>query len=418
MVKDRALMKVYLLKILAYTLPYHAVASFLFFMAGSDMRACLYAFVLIIPAVLCLMARLKLRNYALFTLSHIGIVALSLLCGAGMAEKIVYVAVIFVMCCDSYRIAFGKKEEWEHRTSRMCVVVFAAGYAAAYAFGYHALLPLYIWELVAFLTLYFLVQGSFQTWHFVTNCKDTANMPVGQIRHVSALLLFTFGLLSVGVMLLMAQIPIDLPWAELENALRFVVAGIFTVISWIYAPIANLQNGSSGQTQSSAQIIEPWAQAGDTSALGQLLEHVFYIVFLALAIAAVIFALGFVFYRLQRRFTEKTRLESDVVESINADVVENRIGRIGSGFRRIFTPESNEQKARRAYKKYVNKRRGKGSAISPAATPAEISAQIGALGELGDAQIRAVYEKARYSKGSVSSDDLLAMKRAKSGKLK
>lgn len=81
MVKDRALMKVYLLKILAYTLPYHAVASFLLFMAGSDMRACLYAFVLVVPAVLCLMARLKLRNYVLFTLSHIGIMALSLLCG-------------------------------------------------------------------------------------------------------------------------------------------------------------------------------------------------------------------------------------------------------------------------------------------------------------------------------------------------
>lgn len=418
MVKDRALMKVYLLKILAYTLPYHAVASFLLFMAGSDMRACLCAFVLVVPAVLCLLARLKLRNYVLFTLSHIGIVALSLLCGTAATEKIVYVAVVFVMCGDSFRIVFGKKEEWEHRTSRMCVVVFAAGYAAAYAFGYHALLPLYIWELVAFLTLYFLVQGSFRTWHFVTNSKDTANMPVGQIRHVSTLLLFTFGLLSIGVMLLMAQIPIDLPWAELENALRVVVAGIFTVVSWIYAPIANLQNGGSGQTQSSAYSVEPWAQAGDPSALGQLLEHVFYIVFLALAIAAVIFALGFVFYRLQRRFTEKSRLESDVIESINADVVENRIGRIGSGFRRIFTPESNEQKARRAYKKYVNRRRGKGVDIPPAATPAEISAQIGALGELGDAQIRTVYEKARYSDDSVSSDDLLAMKRAKNGKRK
>lgn len=140
----------------------------------------------------------------------------SVYCAAPTAtEKIVYVAVVFVMCGDSFRIVFGKKEEWEHRTSRMCVVVFAAGYAAAYAFGYHALLPLYIWELVAFLTLYFLVQGSFRTWHFVTNSKDTANMPFGQIRHVSTLLLFTFGLLSIGVMLLMAQIPIDLPWAEL-----------------------------------------------------------------------------------------------------------------------------------------------------------------------------------------------------------
>lgn len=84
----------------------------------------------------------------------------------------------------------------------------------------------------------------------------------------------------------------------------------------------------------------------------------------------------------------------------------------------FLLPESNEQKARRAYKKYVNRRRGKGVDIPPAATPAEISAQIGALGELGDAQIRAVYEKARYSEDSVSSDDLLAMKRAKSGKQK
>lgn len=87
MVKDRALMKVYLLKILAYTLPYHAVASFLLFMAGSDMRACLCAFVLVVPAVLCLLTRLKLRNYVLFTLSHIGIVALSLLCGTSRNRK-------------------------------------------------------------------------------------------------------------------------------------------------------------------------------------------------------------------------------------------------------------------------------------------------------------------------------------------
>ncbi len=120
MIKDRALMKVYLLKILAYTLPYHAVASFLLFLAGSDMRACLYAFVLVVPAVLCLLARLKLRNYVLFTLSHIGIVALSLLCGTATTEKIVYAAVVFVMCGDSFRIVFGEKKKSGSTGRRVC----------------------------------------------------------------------------------------------------------------------------------------------------------------------------------------------------------------------------------------------------------------------------------------------------------
>lgn len=410
MVKDRGLLKVYILKTLAYTLPYHAIAAFLFCAIGSGMEACLYAFVLVIPAALCLLTRLKLRGYVWFVLAHAAILALSLLCGATPTEKTIYAALVLIMCGDSFRIAFGKKAEWEHRTSRLCVLVFAAGYAAAIAFGYPALLPLYIGELVAFLALYFLVQGSFKTWYFVQNSKEIANLPAGQIRRVSTLLLFAFGLLAVGVMLLMAQLPIDLPWAELENALRLAVQLIFTAIAWIYSPLTG-QTGDAGQTQSSDITAALPDEAASTSALAQLLEHIFYIVFLALAIAAVVAALVYLFYRLQKRFAERGRIETDVVETVETDVIESGVGRMRDGIRQFFRPESNAQKVRRSYKKYVNRRRGKGETISPAATPAEISRKIGTSGTEADAQIRAVYEKARYSEELVTKDDLLIIKR-------
>ena len=81
------------------------------------------------------------------------------------------------------------------------------------------------------------------------------------------------------------------------------------------------------------------------------------------------------------------------------------------GIRQLFRPESNAQKVRRSYKKYVNHRRSKDERIPPAATPAEISRKIGTDGTEADAQIRTVYEKARYSEEPVTKDDLLTIKR-------
>ncbi len=117
------------------------------------------------------------------------------------------------------------------------------------------------------------------------------------------------------------------------------------------------KTAAAGQTQSSAYPSSR-GRKRDPSALGQLPEHVFYIVFRACNCGGYLCARVCVLPPAKTVYREKPS-ESDVIESINADVVENRIGRIGSGFRRIFTPESNEQKARRAYKKYVNRRRGK-----------------------------------------------------------
>lgn len=414
--KDLGLTKVYLLKLIAYTLPYHAIAAFLLTLAGSGMQACFWAFLLVLPTFLCLFIRLKTKNYVWFTLLHLGILALSLLLGTTPAEKTVYFSVVFVMFCDSYRIAFSKKEEWEHRTSYFCVLVFAACYLASDLLGYAPLRPIFIGELIAYLTVYGLLQASFKTWHFLTANSALPNLPTRQIRHVSNRLVFLFGLLTCLVLLLLAQIPAETPWGALSSGVRFLAGGFMFLVSKIFTPLFHLQDAGSVPGRAPAAPDGPWALEGNLSTWAELLGNIFFVVFLVLAIAAILFGLGYVFYLLQKRFAARTHMDADLVEFVGTDDVERGIGRTKKTLSALFKPETPPQKVRRLYRNYVNRQRGKRDVIPSAYTPAEISIKIGAMGTQEDAQVRAIYEKARYSEQTITKEELQQLKKIKKQK--
>ena len=411
--KDYELLKVYLLKLAAYTLPYHAIAALLLTITGFSGQPCLFAFLLILPALLFLLVRLKIRNYVWFTLLHLGILALSLLFGTKPTEKMVYFCAVFIMFCDSYRIAFSKKEEWEHRTSYFCVLVFAGCYMISDLMGYTSLLPVFVGELIAYLTVYILLQASFKTWYFLATNSALPNLPVKQIRHVSHTLIFLFGLVACLVMLLLAQIPAETPWGALSGGVRWLISGFLFLAAKLLTPLFHLQDANSVPGHTSSAPDGPWAQEAALPAWAELLENVFLAVLFILAIAAILFGLGYVFYLLQKRFAARAHMDADVVEYVGTDETENGIGRTRRGVSTLFKPETNPQKARRLYRRYVNRQRKKNDTIPPAYTPAEISVKVGTMGTQEDAQIRAIYEKARYSQQMISKEELQKIKKNK-----
>lgn len=393
-----------ILALLMKGLMYHSMVCIFYNVASAkSLRMDLMLLMLYIPLLLYTVIRRLCRKFFVFLLFHILVSGVFLLVFPGLEQRVVIGGCVCLMAFFSIRARITEGNGQEECPPVSSLVLFVVVYLAAWQSARTQIMQISCYEAFLFLILFVIHRNLANLSAFLNENERTENLPKDQMKAMNHLLLGVFVLFFMAGMLFL-----DLPSSYLFRILAFIcrllVCIIVEILYWIFRKKTSHPEMS---TQDAMRETMPALEAGETSALAQLLDQ-FFAAAAGIALgAAAIYLLVRSFYSFYQRFYEKHKEPDDESEFIwkQKDVLEHLV-RIPkkTSFLHFLSPD---QKIRRLYKKSIQDRFGTSEIVPPELTPTELEsfAETAVITEKV-----ALYEKARYSQYHCEKKEVEQMK--------
>lgn len=417
--KDEILENV--IALLLHGLLYYGIACMLFNLSAEKQLFMDFKLLLLyVPLVLFAVCRIKCRIFSVFLLIHVFISGGIILVLPGMEERIaIGICVVWMAASSVHKRLSGDIEE-ACPPSAACLLFFVL-YLVGLQMKRLYTVRIYICEAFLFLILFAVYRNVSGTADFFKTNEKIKNLPAGQIRYLNRMILGVFLFFFAIGMLLMTRLPVGVLFEGAAELLRLVIRGLIFLFLWL----ADRKEAEPGLSEQGVQQSMPFAEAGETSALAQILERVLLTAGSVLAAAGMFYLACRLLYRMYQRFYNQNRDAADESEFLwKAPVFKERTGR-----RRQKAKHEEEkginQKIRRLYRKGIRRRFGTKSAISPAWTPTEWEYALWQMQEENELMKKVqvweklddeiqrrilIYEKARYSQHQCEKQELEKMK--------
>ncbi len=264
---------------------------------------------------------------------------------------------------------------------------------------------------VGYLLLKYLSDSLDNTETFIDDMREVAFMPSQQIRTVNGGILVVYLGITAGIMLLFSALP-------LGGAANQLGQGVLAVIRWLISLLPGTGSDEDQFDFVDSEIGSSDSETGEIVAgqhwILQLLEKIVVTLVVIAAVAAVIFLIGALVYRLYKGFYQTAEGRTEEREFVLPFVKEEKIAARRESVRSRWGRDP-ASKIRRMYRKKIRGKLPKNAEVPQGSTPEE-QIRLAHLQEKEQAgAFRYFYEKARYGK-EVTEADAEEM-RAVSGKV-
>lgn len=261
-----------------------------------------------------------------------------------------------------------------------------------------------------FMALYFIRVGFYNTQDFIENNDRASNMPVKDLRLRSYGLVCGFGAV-VGVFMIAVR------YMGAEFIVRQIGGALYTAASafarWIVFKLQGsyVESTETPQEENLFGFVRDAFSKKDMPAFIEVLEKIVRYFFIAALIIGAIAFIVWLIIKLYSIFANASASPYAVTESeefvapVSTDKTDglNKTARIKN--------KALHSRVRRYYKKYIKKNSAaKKIRLAQNQTPLEISVSLGLGKEGSDAEIRRIYEKARYSQHECGADEIKRLK--------
>ncbi len=367
-------------------------------------------------SILFYVFRRMISNPLLFSAVHITTAVLAFfLIPAGFAFG--FSAGLLFLLADSFYCRLKKSRPGEYTVHWSLAVFLCVLYIVGAAYGMKQFNTVCFYGTACYMACYFLQTGLLHTNAFLDDNRGLSNVPVKKIRSQAAAVLFVFSAVVFAVMAVAPKTVLMSAAIAVQNGVLFVVR---TLLGFVHvekpAEIVPAERIDLGSVFSNG-IFET---DGDISPIWDILDNIVFILVYAAIIIGVVALIMFVYNRIKRLFSAENAADNDLTERIVPDRVERMKFRSIRPSRKLDGPAENV-KIRKLYKKYAHA--AAQETLSPAVTPGEIAhaarekSVLSAADDTNNAaEIRRLYEKARYSGQVCSNEDIEQLKKLVKGK--
>lgn len=348
--------------------------------------------------------RSRTSRFGVFFIWHILFCAAVVALVPSMSAKVICLVVLAVLVGDSVAQLKKSFADGNRLHFGMAVIFIFASYAA----GYKALPVLeqacFVMTAV-FMALYFMRTGFYNTQQFIEHNDNGKGTPLRDIKLRSYSLVGGFaasvGALMVAVRYMGGEVIVK----HICNAL-YALGSAFA--RWLIYQLQGeyVANPETGEEADMFGFVKDAFAERQVPAFIEIIEKIIRYFFIAAIIIGAIALVVWLVFKLYSIFGEKKSGKTNTASEFISPVKTDRVARERLE-RKSKSPVRN--KARRYYKKYVLKHLAN-KELSGAKTPSEISKHLGLDKNIGDSEIRRIYEKARYSNQECTKDELKALK--------
>ena len=369
--------------------------------------------VLYVPFILFFIYRIKCNNFFAFLLFHAFTSGVFILLFSDKEARIL--TAIFVLGMAAASVYKRLSGEWEEICPPPAAyLVFFVMYLAAMQGKRQAAMQICFFEAFLFLILFFAYRNISGTTAFLKTNDSIKNLPAGQLKYLNRMMLGFFIFFLTAGMFFVPYLPVGTLFNGIGELLRLLIRGLILFILWL----ADRKEPETGLLEQNTESSVTFAEAGETSALAQVLGQIFLTAFTALLAAGILYFAGRLLYKMYQRFYDQHRETTDESEFLwKTPVHKERIARKRQKTEHV-APIGINQKIRRLYKKRIQRQFGTKSVMQPAWTPTEWESALRQAQEEPETaklekQIQArivLYEKARYSQHECEKQELEIMK--------
>ena len=350
-----------------------------------------------------------------FYAGHIAVVIAAVLFGRNDNEAFMYCVLVLIITLYSSYVMYKNKRADKERVSYVALLVMAAAYVSGTAYGSETVRTTAVLAAAAFAILSVVHQNMFRLDGVSEQNKMTVNFPARQLGRVNRwVMTVTITCMAAAMAVVLAVAGGHLGFVG--EVLKVLGRGIATALIWIIEFLGKWQKTSSSGQNMPAEDAQDEILGYMTSGNGDGNIEKLINVIIAVTAIIIIAAVALAVIRALNTFMQKKdsiNEGSDVIEFIKSDDKKEKLKRRERTADRETM--SADERYRRLYRKAVRKgrRRSKAVAISEAMPPADITMQnITTDGKLA-AEVTRAYEIARYSKASVSDEDIKRLKNIK-----
>jgi len=373
----------------------------------------LWSIMLVVPVVLYL-ARLKMRNFFLFFASHLAAVVVVFFIPTGLLPKLIMLTmtVMYVVWSISIRLK-SKKMGGEILLPLFVIGVLVAMTLVENLYSKMGWELVYIGLAIIYIAGYFIYCFIKQYLHFLTvNESSAANIPEREIfaSGMRQTTLFMAG--SIAVLLLTANIS----WVS--YVMSWLGKGLFAVLRFLFSGI------SIEETEELEPLVQQSMPEVDMSMLEEARDPAFFWVILekialtgtvVLLLGSVVIGIVMFFRYLWMNFRDRTKGESEVLQT-GIDIREAcAIAKNKNEVSNWFVFLNPREKVRKIYRKQVLKHKAEiigayNSENLEHMTARECCEKMSHDDRISVANLKLIYEKARYSAEEITTEDIKRIK--------